>query len=125
MIGIEVSANGPIFDGRADLITDRMCDDIAETVAQHGYDLIQQRLGHVLRHPTGYYQSRIQVNDLGSDQIINDSDVIYGPWLEGVGSRNKTTRFKGYHTFRLVAEQLKGTAHVTAEQVAGKYVRGL
>ncbi len=38
---------------------------------------------------------------------VHDSDIVYGPWLEGVGSRNfPVTRFKGYSTFRKVAQQI-------------------
>jgi hypothetical protein len=32
---------------------------------------------------------------------------VYGPWLEGVGSRNATTRFKGYRAFRKAANALE------------------
>jgi hypothetical protein len=33
---------------------------------------------------------------------------VYGPWLEGVGSRNfPVTRFRGYHAFRVAAQELK------------------
>jgi hypothetical protein len=42
---------------------------------------------------------------------VHDSDIIYGPWLEGVGSRNyPTTRFRGYSTFRKVAQQIERKA---------------
>lgn len=42
---------------------------------------------------------------------IHDSGVVYGPWLEGTSSRNKTTRFKGYSSFRKVKQWLeKGIA---------------
>lgn len=58
---------------------------------------------NVLQHPTGYYESRIVAEPISADQwSINDSNVIYGPWLEGLSSRNQSTRFKGYATFRRV-----------------------
>jgi len=38
---------------------------------------------------------------------VHDSDIVYGPWLEGVSSRNLTTSFKGYSTFRKVAQQIE------------------
>ena len=39
--------------------------------------------------------------------IIHDSKVIYGPWLEGISSRNQTSRFKGYSLFRKAHQQLE------------------
>lgn len=32
--------------------------------------------------------------------VIYDSGVVYGPWIEGVGTRNAASRFKGYAMFR-------------------------
>jgi len=31
---------------------------------------------------------------------------VYGPWLEGTGSRNQTTNFKGYKSARLATAAL-------------------
>ena len=38
---------------------------------------------------------------------IHDSKVVYGPWLEGIGSRNAKSRFKGYAMFRNAKQQLE------------------
>ena len=58
-------------------------------------------------NPTGHYRRSIH-GDLASSLHgrIHDSNVVYGPWLEGVGSRNDTTRFKGYAIFRNVKQGL-------------------
>jgi hypothetical protein len=38
---------------------------------------------------------------------VHDDGVIYGPWLEGTGSRNApVTRFPGYGSFRRASQQL-------------------
>jgi hypothetical protein len=42
----------------------------------------------VLQHPTGYYQSKITVERAGTGYRVTDQGVVYGPWLEGTGSRN-------------------------------------
>jgi hypothetical protein len=56
--------------------------------------------------------------------VVQDGGVIYGPWLEGVGSRNRTTRFKGYFTFRRTTAQLNVRATPIAEELLhGKYLR--
>ena len=126
MINIHVDTSGPIFDGRAGFIVDRMVDDIAQEVAQAGEDLVQGRLAMSLRHPTGRYQGCIRIENRGfATRIIDDSNIIYGPWLEGVGSRNRTTRFKGYASFRLAGQQLQRQAHGIASRVVDREVHKL
>ena len=52
-------------------------------------------------------QSRAASGQFRSGWDVHDSGIIYGPWLEGVGSRNyPVTRFKGYSTFRKVAQEI-------------------
>ena len=59
---------------------------------------------------TGHYRRGIHTVLRGLLGRIDDSNSVYGPWLEGVGSRNATTRFKGYHSFRRVANELQQEA---------------
>lgn len=73
--------------------------DMCGVVAGHGVTVVRDQFV-VFKHPTGYYESRT-VADVRSEPFkVWDSDVIYGPWLEGTSRRNATTRFKGYHSFR-------------------------
>lgn len=78
---------------------------------------------HILQHvyfkkPTGYYERHIVNRDMGSQHLIHDSDVVYGPWLEGVGSRNfPTTRFKGYSIMRKVTRSMQDRGVVLADRV--------
>lgn len=52
-----------------------------------------------------------------------ESNVIYGPWLEGDSSRNAITRFKGYQSFRKTAQWLQSQARAVATKHVNKYVR--
>lgn len=122
MFSSEVKATGPLFDGRAPAIIRSMLHDATGDVAQEGEDMIHQYLGNVLRNPTGYYESRIQTERRMTEAEINDGGVIYGPWLEGVGSRNATTRFKGYHTFRTITQRLNAKARSIAERSIAKNI---
>lgn len=55
--------------------------------------------------PTGYAARHIVNRDLSDQHVITDSGIVYGAWLEGVGSRNfPKTRFKGYSIFRRVTQ---------------------
>ena len=102
-----VSFSGPLFDGRADAALRRYLDVMPDDVAQKGIDMIHVRLAGVLRHDTGRYTAHVHKEKQLDDLVITDTPVVYGPWLEGTGSRNSPrTRFKGYHTFRLIRQML-------------------
>lgn len=102
-----VDLDGPLFDGRAPRALDDIAEAVGDAVADQGFKDIHFTLARVLRHPTGYYQSQIRDRAIGSAHVLYDSRVIYGPWLEGTGSRNApVTRFTGYFTFRRVAQHL-------------------
>lgn len=66
-------------------------------------------LGDRLEEPTGYYESNIHQDYVGRDNIsINDANVIYGSWLEGVGSRNSPRPgFPGYFAKRDTEDYLR------------------
>lgn len=106
-IGFKVDLKGPVLRGAGSRIMRSFMTEATNDVAQDGVNEVQMQLDRVLQHPTGFYRSRIQTRNLGTSSLITDGGVIYGPWLEGVGSRNATTRFKGYSTFRRVAPRLQ------------------
>lgn len=107
MIVATYTARGPILDGQGPAIVERHLHNMEDTAADEGLRRVHDRLGQVLRHPTGYYSSRVVKTTRSNGADVTDSRVVYGPWLEGVSSRNNSSRFKGYHTFRLVGAQLE------------------
>ncbi len=101
MINISVKASGPLFNGtlerRVALAVDAAEEEIATMTANH----LRDDLGvPPFKAPTGWYRSHITPMRMGSVWIVQDSGVIYGPWLAGTGSRNATSRFKGYNHWR-------------------------
>lgn len=99
--------SGPVFDGRADTMVDRMLEDCKDEVASYAEYLWQMKLDQSLKHPTGRYQSRINVARRDLNRIVNDRQSVYGPWLEGTGSRNAPkTRFAGYWSARKAVSAL-------------------
>lgn len=114
--------------------------DAADVIERHaGYavrelvELGEQRLDEMLRPrpagvylsasearkgkaSTGYYRANLHAKSQGLHGRIDDGGVIYGPWLEGVGSRNQTTRFKGYASFRRTGQYLETVAHDVLEK---------
>lgn len=98
---VEVDVSGPIFDGRALAAVDAFLEDAKDEVGAQASAEVHLILDRSIRHPTPYYETQVHVERAGMDRSVNDRGVVYGAWLEGVGSRNLTTRFKGYHAFRI------------------------
>jgi hypothetical protein len=117
---ISVERSGPILTGRGREIMGRLSDEISDEVAQEGFNRVHIELGHVLKHPTGYYESKVATDRVSTGiHTVTDGDVIYGPWLEGTSSRNLTTRFKGYTTFRRITQKLDADVpHIAAGPLA-------
>lgn len=105
-VKVSVHADGPLFDGRAQVIMERSVRDMEEHLASVGADMVRAQLMRVLRKQTPYYRLQITTQEHPGNHVVTDQDVVYGPWLEGTGSRNKTTRFKGYATFRRITQKL-------------------
>lgn len=113
---VTVNFSGPLFDGAAMGIIGRYCKAVQRKIGQHAQDEVHARLGAVIRHPTGYYEGHIHTEMQAADLVVTDTPVVYGPWLEGVGSRNSpVTRFPGYHTFLLVTQKVNAEAGELAE----------
>lgn len=116
--------HGPLFDGEANHAAADMCRAIEREVATEGSRMVHENLHAVLRHPTGYYESHVHAQPEGSNWEITDSGVVYGYWLEGIGSRNfPKTRFKGYTTWRRTTQELDKKADSIVQRVAPGYVR--
>jgi hypothetical protein len=115
-MSVKVQLSGPLFDGTAEKALDDIADGATLEVAQEAFKRVRARLRSVLKNPTGYYESRVQVSNTSNGNTVDDGGVIYGPWLEGVGSRNSSTRFKGYNTFRLVSQEMEKQAVIVTDR---------
>lgn len=125
-VNMKQDQRGPIFDTAATkTAARRMIVDINDAIAVEGVKLVRSRLKTVLRNPTGFYSSRIAVERRETYRGVWDQRVAYGGWLEGVDSRNKTTRFKGYRTFRLVKQQLDNQSRAIAQPIVDRLVSEL
>lgn len=123
--GAQMRRTGGVVDGSAPAKVKAAVEQMGEDVGQLVYNAVKMRLGQVLRNPSGYYESRV-VTDVSADGVeISDGGVIYGPWLEGTGSRNATSRFKGYATFRKVSQDMEKKAVTEGERVLGRKLGSL
>lgn len=125
-VNVKATHRGQIFNAAAtNAQARRMIIAINDAIAVEGVNRVKARLRQVLQNPTGFYESNIQVERREVYRGVTDGGVIYGPWLEGTGSRNKTTRFKGYKTFRTVKQGLDADAEMLAQPYVDDFVRGM
>jgi hypothetical protein len=104
---ITVHARGPIFDGTSGPARSRAIHEGVQEVARRAKTEWLTNLDRSIRHQTPYYTTKVTTEDVGYfEERVWDDNVIYGPWLEGVGSRNATTRFKGYASLRRAHQEV-------------------
>jgi hypothetical protein len=107
---IRTATEGALFTTQAHRLFEDFEEDLEEEGAEWALDHIRGTFHRSFKHPTGYYESHVEIRNTATGQEVWDGGFagpVYGPWLEGVGSRNNTTRFKGYHAFRNAAAALE------------------
>jgi hypothetical protein len=117
---VEMTSRGPVFDGSAAKIIKTQMTATKHALGEELVHRVQLLTDKFFVNPTGYYRSQVDylINQGNGAVIIHDRGVVYGPWLEGTGSRNRTSRFKGYHIFRQVTQQTQADV----ERVAAKEI---
>jgi hypothetical protein len=124
-VDVKVNMRGPLFDGSASGLLTAFEADAAEQVAQAAHQQLHRAFGATFRNPTGYYKSRTVTELRSNGATVHDSNVIYGNWLEGTSHRNTETRFKGYHNYRKVTQNIRKLAPRMVERILAGYVRRL
>jgi len=120
-----IRVSGPVAEGRQGAIVARSMPEFAHAVAQDALAEVHANLDASLRNPTPYYETQIVNDRRGADEVVHDRGIVYGPWLEGVGSRNRTTRFKGYFSFRRARQAVQERVPATVDRVLRDLVRRL
>lgn len=126
MLKVNVRVKGPLFDPGAPAAVNEALNAIVSDTVAEGERLVKLDLrpGHGLL--TGHYARSVHGEVTGSlHGIVHDSRVVYGPWLEGVSNRNRTTRFKGYAMFRRAAQQLQRNIGRIAQTAIDRLTRSL
>lgn len=124
---IEIDTSGPLFNGHAADDLAKMAEECQREVAKAAEDTWQSYMDSSFRHPTGRYQSNVNIAKRDKDLVVNDgwpeSRLPYGPWLEGIGSRNSpVTRFPGYHALKRAADTVSRDVDGICQPIVDKYV---
>jgi hypothetical protein len=100
-----------VFDaGRAQAIIQEWTNQVMDIIASKGLSEVHQWMNVYFKNPTPYYETQVTVDRAGADRVIHDRGIIYGPWLDGSGSRNSpVTRFPGYPHWRRTRQYLQET----------------
>ena len=135
--GVKIELKGPIFKQAPQQIQklgNRIVEDMVKKGEARLTLMLRPRPGGVYlsvaqagkgKASTGHYRRNLNTMVSGLRGTITDGGVIYGPWLEGVGSRNATTRFKGYASFRRVGQWMESQRRRVTEFHVNKLVREL
>ena len=123
--GVTILTSGPLFTRGSGPVREAGKNIVADLVEKGEREVkLQLFPGHGL--VTGNYRRSINgeiVRDLNG--LVHDSNVVYGPWLEGVSSRNQRSRFKGYHMFRNARQTVQRIAKGVANKRIAEAVRKL
>lgn len=125
LLRIRTRTQGALFTTEAHRLFEEFEDDLEEEGAEWALDHIKRTFHTSFKEPTGSYESHVRIHGTPSGQEVWDGGAAgpaYGPWLEGVGSRNDTTRFKGYHAFRKAAAALEARIEAMGERLLHRNV---
>jgi len=132
-----VEMRGRFFDGTARRRLTRAVSEAVRDLTSEAETFLNDRLrpqsgGGVYKNigvaeggSTGNYRRNISTHMRQLNALISDGGVIYGPWLEGISSRNATTRFKGYSSFRRAAQFAQEKSNRVFRAYISTYVRNV
>ena len=133
-VTMKVKAEGPLFKKSAKKKFDAAVEGALKELVQEGESFLMERLrprpaGVYLSvtggegTSTGNYRRNISTVVRNNYAEINDGGVVYGPWLEGISSRNSSSRFKGYASFRKTRDKLEKNAQKVLRKHAKRLVK--
>ncbi len=120
-----VAIHGPLLTAGGGHVVRDILDEATWQVGAQGLADVHAILDQSIRHPTPYYETQVTMERAARDVVVHDRGVIYGAWLEGTSSRNRTTRFKGYHAFRNACQGLERKVPGLVEPIVARHVQAL
>lgn len=104
----------------------RFQSDAVTTVSSVLMSTWHENLDRSIRNPTPYYETQLTRQRVSPSVIrVHDRGVVYGPWLEGTSSRNRTSRFKGYSSLRRARQATIARVPQLVAAARQRLVRGL
>ena len=127
---VYMTREGPLFDGRANAAVKEWLDATKMEVAEIGADWIRiaaMGMDRSGRGGTGRAAEAVRVSRFGPFNDVRifggmERGQVWWPWLEGDSQRNRSSRFKGYHTFRLTRLRLRRYVTPVAQQRLAEFI---
>ena len=113
-----VTLSGPLFESDPfGPVSLAIRDEVAADVLAVAHGVMDAKFVH----PTPYYETQVTNEVFGTERIVHDRGVVYGPWLEGTSWRNRVSTFKGYHAFSTAARTANARVQETASAVLRRW----
>jgi hypothetical protein len=134
MLEVEVSLHGKIKSPGLNALGDRAeaatMAGLLELATIEGQVPVQKRIRAKVKKFTGHLFKHIGAAKVGplvaqfdAGQNRYGSNLIYSYWIEGVGSRNLTSSFKGYHMFELAYDRLASKPNLWRKYVGERLMK--
>ncbi len=126
-----VKVSGPIFDGVAERVIEQVLHETNKDLADKGRDEIRaaaDAMDRSGRGGTGRAAAGVTLSERpGGYRIFGAmrQGEVWWPWLEGSTSRNRKTKFHGYHTFSKTAKRLDDIAADTLQKHLSEHLAEL
>lgn len=151
-VRVTTTTSGPLFRGATEPAMRMAARDTLQDAVERGEQIVSSLLypghglitGHLRRSIVGEVGTAIGTHQARQDfsggylrshiadiprtdfhGVLHDSGVVYGPWIEGVSSRNAASRFKGYQMFRRATRALNAAMPRLAEKHLRRAVQKL
>lgn len=114
-----VRITGPVFDGRAAVAVSACLEQTRHNLMAEGADMLRHFPMDKTGRARGNFQATLMEIRGPQADILRGAmitGIVWSPWLEGTSKRNQSTRFKGYHLFRLTAAWLNQIAAIAVRQ---------
>lgn len=122
-----MTVQGGLFDGGWDSGLDELTVDLVGAVSDTVLEQWRANLNSSIKVNRQRYIGQTRVTRVDETRaVVNDDTSVYGPWLEGQGSRNApVTRFEGYDSAREAAEKVSATVDEVGVPVVVKFVEAM
>jgi hypothetical protein len=116
----KITMTGPLFTGQAAAAAEDFTRALAAEIAEIARDWVKLDTQRMTRSgsDTGAAAAGVKLSGEGANWVVSGgiSKGTYAwPWLEGTSRRNRSTPFRGYHTFRRTRLRMRTQVNALAE----------
>ena len=127
-MSFNITYRGALFNGVAEAELAAAEAAVQREIAEYAEFQWQMNMTESFQNPSDppRYQSHVNILQREGDLVVNDgwpgSGLQYGPWLEGVGSRNATSSFKGYRSMERARNSVAQKTDAIAQPIIDKFI---